>query len=143
RAVRARVFRANEITSRWVQVHYAEAPRSPQHNRYVMASTNLMGARLQPYIHDCVVKIGHRRRQFTFRIFYKRHKFLPVNQAIQALAGVAIEGDVLIVACGKKVAVRNMQNRLEARAAEQAVKRFAQGLGPFRTRRSFPALLEV
>ncbi|KAF9064072.1 hypothetical protein BDP27DRAFT_1230994, partial [Rhodocollybia butyracea] len=143
RSVRGRIYRANGQTAETIQVYYREDTLYPERGRYVLAADELMGTKQQPYVHDSVITIEHRRKKYTFRIFYKHHKLLPINQPIQALGGVAMEGDVLVVACGKKVAVRNFQNSREIRAAENAVRRFVQRLSPFRDRRSFPASLGV
>lgn len=35
-----------------------------------------------------------------------------------------MEGDVLLVACGKKVTVRNMRSGIEDRVADLAIQRF-------------------
>lgn len=35
-----------------------------------------------------------------------------------------MEGDVLLVACGSKVSVRNLRSGLEDRAADRAMKRY-------------------
>lgn len=117
------MYRANRHTAENVQVYYREDTRHPEWGRYLLASDELSGPREQPYIHDTVIRIKHRRKDYTFRVFYKRHKMLPINQAVQALAGVAMEGDVLVVACGKRVGIRNLSSRLEAQAAEHAVRR--------------------
>jgi hypothetical protein len=123
RTVRGRIYRANGQRAEAIQVYYREDTQNPERGRYVLAADELMGTKRQPYVHDSVVTIQHRRKNYTFRIFYKHHKLLPVNQPIQALDGLAMEGDVLVVACGKKVAVRNIQNNREIRAAENAVRR--------------------
>lgn len=88
-----------------------------------MAGLELSDPKRQPYVHDSIVSVRYRRKSYTFRIFYKRHKLLPINQGLSQLAGVEMEGDVLVVMCGKRVGVRNICNALEMRAAEHAVQR--------------------
>ena len=123
RSVRARIYRANQILGEPTQVFYREDPRQLQRGRYLLAADQLSEPRMQPYVHDSIVTTCHRGKKYVFRIFYKRHKFLPVNQALQQLAGVEMEGDVLVVAVGKKVGIRNIQSNLEMRAAERAVQK--------------------
>ena len=88
-----------------------------------MAADELREPQLQPYVHDIVVSVTYRRKVYKFRAFFKRHTRLPINQAIQNLAGVNLEGDVLVVACGKKVEVRNLRGRDERRALDIAMHR--------------------
>ncbi|KAJ3769379.1 hypothetical protein FB446DRAFT_648748, partial [Lentinula raphanica] len=140
RSVRARIYRANSQTSEFTQVFYREDPRRPQRGRFVLASEELSRSSTQPYIHDCVVEVVHRRKRYKFRVFFKRHKKLPINQPILQLSNARMDGNVLVVACGTKVSVKNLGSRLEACAANKAVQRFAQYIAPrLRTRRSFPA----
>ncbi|KAJ3899334.1 hypothetical protein F5879DRAFT_811088 [Lentinula edodes] len=141
RSVRARIYRADNPNPASIKVFYREDPLRLERGRFVVASTELSHPKTQPYIHDSIVKVVHRGKQYKFRVFFKRHKSLPINQAILQLIGAPMDGDVLVVACGTKVGVKNFRTRLEARAADKAVKRFAQYIAPFRTRRTFPALL--
>ncbi|KAJ3779633.1 hypothetical protein GGU10DRAFT_382120 [Lentinula aff. detonsa] len=143
RSVRARIYRANQILGEPTQVFYREDPRQVQRGRYLLVADQLSDPRMQPCVHDSIVTTCHRGKKYVFRIFYKRHKCLPVNQALQQLAGVEMEGDVLVVAVGKKVGIRNIHSNLEMRAAERAVQKFAQKLAPFRNRRTFPSSIEV
>ncbi|KAH7872422.1 uncharacterized protein C8R40DRAFT_1052363, partial [Lentinula edodes] len=89
--------------------------------RFVLASDELSHPRTQSYVHDTIVSISHLGKRYKFRLFYKRHKLLPVNQAIQHLADVSLEGDVLVLVCGTKVEIRNLRSN-ELRAAEKAVR---------------------
>ncbi|KAJ3847059.1 hypothetical protein EV368DRAFT_51853, partial [Lentinula lateritia] len=143
RSVRARIYRANDSNSAPIRVFYHEDSFRLERGRFVLASTELPHPQTQPYIHDSIVKVVHRGKQYKFRVFYKRHKLLPTNQAILQLAGAPMDGDVLVVACGTKVGIRNFGSRLEIRAADKAVKRFAQHIAPFRTRRTFPASVSL
>lgn len=123
RSVRARIYRANQLLGQPTQVFYREDPRHLQSGRYLLVADQLSDARMQPYVHDSIVTTNHRGKRYVFRIFYKRHKLLPMNQALQQLAGVQMEGDVLVVAVGKKVSIRNIHSSLEMRAAERAVQK--------------------
>ncbi|KAJ3873307.1 hypothetical protein F5051DRAFT_337890, partial [Lentinula edodes] len=137
--IRARIYRAGRATSEPLRVFYRKDLTQLGQGRYVLAADELSHPRTQPYVHDSTVEIVHRGKRYKFRLFYKHHKLLPPNQAIQQLANVTMDGDILVVACGTKVNVRNFRNRLEVRAAEKAVRRFAQHITPFRARRRFPA----
>ncbi|KAH7874201.1 hypothetical protein F5879DRAFT_1067459, partial [Lentinula edodes] len=143
RSVRARIYRANGTNSAPTRVYYREDSFQLERGRFVLASAELPHPQTQPYIHDSIVKVVHRGKQYKFRVFFKRHKLLPTNQAILQLAGAPMDGDVLVVACGTKVGIRNIRGRLETRAADKAVKRFAQHIAPFRTRRTFPASVSL
>ncbi len=120
--MRARIYRADDLEAQPIQVFYREDPRRPHRGRYILAADELSHPKTQSYVHDSIVTIQYRRKTHTFRVFYKRHKLLPINRALQ---GLEMEGDILVVACGKKVGVRNMRGKVEERAAEQAVRRQA------------------
>ncbi|KAE9382938.1 hypothetical protein BT96DRAFT_1009845 [Gymnopus androsaceus JB14] len=143
RSVRARIYRTCQPSGEPTQVFYREDPHQPQRGRYLLAADQLSDPRMQPYVHDSIVTIFYRGKKYVFRVFYKRHKFLPINQALQNLAGVLMEGDVLVVAMGSKVGIRNIRDNLEMRVAERAVQKFAQKLAPFRNRRTFPSSITV
>ncbi|KAJ3970629.1 hypothetical protein EV361DRAFT_848294 [Lentinula raphanica] len=143
RSVRARIYRTNSLHSEATQVFYREDPRHPEKGRSVVADAELADHKTQPYVHDCVVTTIYQEKRYKFRIFFKHHVWLPINQAILQLAEVEMEGDCLVVACGTKVGVRNLCGNLEIEAAEQAVRRFAQHVAPFRPRHSFPSQLNL
>lgn len=91
----------------------------------MIASDVISNPRTQSYIHDVTVTIHFRGMNFRFLVFFKRHILLPANQAVQAAGGGLMEGDVLVVACGRNVSIRNLRGLVETRAADQAVIRYA------------------
>ncbi|KAJ3928020.1 MAG: hypothetical protein NXY57DRAFT_902848, partial [Lentinula lateritia] len=139
--LRARLYPANSVHPKAVVAHFRENPGQPTKDRFIFAGNLLSGPRLQPYIHDIVLTIRYRGTLFKFLVFFKRHKLLPPNRCIQNLQGGHIDGDLLLVSCGKKVPIRNLRNRLEVRAADRAIKRLAEALDPIRTRHQFPSTL--
>ncbi|KAJ3897220.1 hypothetical protein F5879DRAFT_814131, partial [Lentinula edodes] len=138
RSLRARIYRANNLSSQPIDVVYREDAQS---HRFVLASEELSHPKTQSYVHDTTVSISHLGKRYKFRLFFKRHKLLPVNQAIMRLANVSMEGDVLVLVCGSKVEIRNLRSD-ELRAADKAVRQFSQVIAPIlRTRRTFPAYI--
>ncbi|THV00403.1 hypothetical protein K435DRAFT_854751 [Dendrothele bispora CBS 962.96] len=137
--IRARLYPADRQVPLSVSSYYRGDPTQ----RYVLALDTLSGAKTQPYVHDVVVSVTYRRKAYKFRVFFKRHKLLPINQAVRQLAGIDVEGDVLVVAVGKKVNIRNLRGREENRAADLALRRLMQRLTPLRTRPTFPAKMTV
>lgn len=91
--------------------------------RFLDVLDTLSGARTQPYVHDILVTITYRRKPYTFRVFFKRHRMLRPNQAIHALANINIHGDVLLASVGKTVEIRNIRGGNESKAADIAVKK--------------------
>ncbi|THU90382.1 hypothetical protein K435DRAFT_864323 [Dendrothele bispora CBS 962.96] len=80
----------------------------------------------QPYVHDTdVVYRGSR-----YRIFYRRHKRLPINVFL------SFRGEIIIMRLGKKN-VRNVVNARQgdARKAQIIAQRFAPHLRWFQERR--------
>lgn len=121
--IRARLYPAHGASPKTVFAHYqANLPR-PSGGRFVLASDLMSDHQMQPYIHDLVLTINCRRTVYKFRVFFKRHKLLPPNQSIHTMGGGRMEGDVLLVACGRKVSVRNLRSGIEDRVADRAVKR--------------------
>ncbi|THV01599.1 hypothetical protein K435DRAFT_853616 [Dendrothele bispora CBS 962.96] len=142
RPVRTLLYPTNKPYPIIVSTNYHENSMHPG-QRQLLAVDVLTGARTQPYIHDVVVTIAHRNKTYKFRIFFKRHKLLRTNRGIRRLAGVRVEGDVLLAAVGKNVDIRNLRGGEERRAANLAVKRTMKALSPLRTRRRFPAKLSL
>ena len=89
----------------------------------MLAADELSGQRLQPYVHDVTVTVRYRHKMFKFLVFFKRHKSLPGNRTVHSLSGMEMDGDVLLVACGKRVNVRNLRNGIERKAADLAISR--------------------
>ncbi|KAJ3768788.1 hypothetical protein FB446DRAFT_791984 [Lentinula raphanica] len=135
--IRARLYSANLAGPRAIIARVRHNTRRPADDRFVYASQILSGQRMQPYVHDAVVKIRYGHRIFTFLVFFKRHKRLPVNIPIQNIGGKTMKGDVLLVACGTRVSVRNLCSGMEDRAADMAVKRLTEKLDPIANRRRF------
>ncbi|THU83948.1 hypothetical protein K435DRAFT_688532, partial [Dendrothele bispora CBS 962.96] len=119
--VRGRLYPADSYNARGVPVWYHENQAKTE--RHVLAWHQLNDPRLQPYVHDIIVTTVYRRKSYKFRVFLKRHKNLPLSLSIRQLADVDVGGDIMLVACGKKVDIRNMCGRAETRAADQAVRR--------------------
>lgn len=121
---RARLYPVHGASPKAVFAHYREnLPRPACGTRFVLASDLMSNPQTQPYTHDLVLTTRYQRTVYKFRVFFKRHKLLPVNQSIQSMGGGRIEGDLLVVACGRKVSVRNLRSGKEDRAADRAVKR--------------------
>ncbi|KAJ3852051.1 hypothetical protein EV368DRAFT_41834, partial [Lentinula lateritia] len=135
------LYPTNSVHPKAIIAHFRENPGQPTKDCFIFAGDLLSGPRLQPYIHDIVVTVRHRGTSFKYLVFFKRHKLLPPNQCIQNLQGGHIDGDLLLVSCGKKVPIRNLRNRLEVQAADRAIKRLAEALDPIRTGRQFPSTL--
>ncbi|THU95288.1 hypothetical protein K435DRAFT_859673 [Dendrothele bispora CBS 962.96] len=143
KSIRARFYPHQSQNPRWMSAFYRESLlQTRPAQQYVLAADELSGPRQQPYVHDIVVTLTYRRKVYKFRVFFKRHKLLPTNKSIRALCNVDVDGDVLVVACGKEVDVRNMRGKEEGRAADLAVKRLFARLDPLRGRR-LPAVLSV
>ncbi|KAJ3754123.1 hypothetical protein EV360DRAFT_52215, partial [Lentinula raphanica] len=123
KTIRARLYSTKLNLPNAVIARVRHNTRQPANDRFVYASNLLSGQRLQPYIHDVVIRIRYGGRIFTFLVFFKRHKRLPVNLSIQNICGRTMRGDVLLVAYGTKVSVRNLRSGLEDRAADIAIQR--------------------
>ena len=77
------------------------------------------GATTQSYVHDCLIRIGGRRAGHAFRIFFKRHRFLPRSSCLD------VRGDILVMRAGKHNidCVVNMRSR-DAVTADFVVEKY-------------------
>ncbi|KAJ3845691.1 hypothetical protein EV368DRAFT_53653, partial [Lentinula lateritia] len=139
KGIRARLYSAGSARPRAITTHVRQNITDPANSRFVLASHLLAEPRLQPYIHDVTLKIRHCGKVYEFLVFFKRHKRLPLNLSVQNLGGRDVQGDILLVACGKRVSVRNLCSGLEDRAADKAIRRLTEALDPIGSRRRFPA----
>ncbi|KAJ3847691.1 hypothetical protein EV368DRAFT_68897 [Lentinula lateritia] len=138
KSIRARLYSTHSPSPKPVTARYRENRGRPK-DRFVFAADILSNPRRQPYIHDITLSIHYRGTLYKFLVFFKKHKMLPPNQSIQNLGGRHIDGDVLLVACGKRVSIRNLRSGLEDRVADIAIRRLSESLDPIRIRRRFPA----
>ncbi|KAJ3735869.1 hypothetical protein DFJ43DRAFT_1150635 [Lentinula guzmanii] len=138
KGIRARIYRANSTSPNSITAHFRVNTRQPSKDRFVFAADLLGNPRRQTYIHDITLSIRYRRTLYKFLVFFKKHKMLPQNQSIQNLGGSPINGDVLLIACGKRVSVRNLRSGLEDRVADKAIERLSDALSPIRSQRYFP-----
>ncbi|KAJ3717721.1 hypothetical protein C8R42DRAFT_586514 [Lentinula raphanica] len=127
KSFRALLFPADGPTSEAVEVFYREDPVNHKGQRYVLANEELTGSEVNQFVHDIIVSITHRRKKYAFRVFFRRHVDLPINQSVLNWTNEMMEGDVLVVACGKVVDVRNMRGRLEEQVAKMAIRRYVFG----------------
>ncbi|KAJ3766152.1 hypothetical protein FB446DRAFT_654206 [Lentinula raphanica] len=142
--VRACFFPAGAQTSRPISVFY-RGDSLQYGRRNVLANEELMKPRGVNYVHDVIVNINYEGKNYTYRVFFRRYMTLPANQPIRNLAGpnVRMEGDLLVVGCGKRVEVRNLGGRQDLLAMREAVRRMARRLSPMRPRRSIPRVMNV
>jgi len=57
--------------------------------------------KLQPYIHDAIVTVKHKKKSIRFHIFVKNHKKLPLNKSIRRWPQVNWRGDIIVMRKGK------------------------------------------
>ena len=75
----------------------AKVGRHPR--RFPVAESVLDGAKTQPHVHNCTVKVSDGRDTYVFRVFFKRHVYLPINMAVPVLQPHSRElrGDVAVM----------------------------------------------
>ncbi|KAI0083091.1 hypothetical protein BDY19DRAFT_865163, partial [Irpex rosettiformis] len=98
-------------TSRAVKV----ATRCLRGQRYPFVESVLDYAVLQPYVHDCTLRICEGGRWTSFLLFFKRHCRLPHNRG-------AFRGDLLVMRTTHDGKVINMRER-DRTLANWAIKR--------------------
>lgn len=67
-----------------------------------MAGSVLDQAKIQPYVHDCLVQVQEGAEVHRLRVFYKRHRRLRVNNALPFMRRNApiIRGDFVVMRVG-------------------------------------------
>lgn len=65
--------------------------------RFPFAESVLAEATVQPYVHDCVVKVIEAGRTYRFRVFFKRHCRLRTNRSFPAKPRNVFHGDILVM----------------------------------------------
>jgi hypothetical protein len=100
--------------------------------RFPVAESVLDGAKTQSHIHDCTVGIDDGPNTYVFRVFFKRHRYLPLNKAVPVLhpcgcqphGNCQLRGDVVVMrvaADGRGVV--NMRG-LDTVLADWMIKRY-------------------
>ncbi|KAH6906526.1 hypothetical protein BKA70DRAFT_1083051, partial [Coprinopsis sp. MPI-PUGE-AT-0042] len=88
--LRARLYPADKTWPESVNVPTLEN----QDGRYPLVEAVLAGEQIQPFIHDCLVKVSRHGRLHRFRVFYKNHKYLLRNGSVPT--DVIWKGDILV-----------------------------------------------
>ncbi|KAF8592422.1 hypothetical protein K439DRAFT_1261803, partial [Ramaria rubella] len=93
--LRSHLYSASEPKSRQVTV----PTRCITHMSavcYPFTESVFEGTILQPYIHDCVVRVQEGPHISRFRIFFKCHCWLPVNQTLLKGKNIAFRRDTVV-----------------------------------------------
>ncbi|KAJ8482676.1 hypothetical protein ONZ45_g14867 [Pleurotus djamor] len=116
--LRGRYFSIDASTGQDCLITVDREEDNPQSCRYPFVEGVMKDATgspyrvVQPYVHDIYLRSTIRRKKVVYRVFFKKHKRLPPNQA---LAGVL--GEVVIL----RVAARNMDSVVNLRPSDKAV----------------------
>lgn len=99
--IQSRLYSATCSKARQVKVPTCCVIRAP--DRFPLPECVFEDAIIQPYIHDCLVRVYEGRHVYHFRIFFKRHRHLHVNQSLRRLsASLIFCGDVLVMRAGAR-----------------------------------------
>lgn len=105
RTLRCRLYSCSLGTARLASI----TTRCRNKKRYPFAESMLTNAVLQPYIHDIDLHLyeGNDKHHYVYRVFFKRHRLLPLNRSIRSCA---FRGDAVILRVGLEDVV-NMRGR--------------------------------
>ena len=95
--------------------------QSNEHGRSPRLDLILSQHTLQPHIHDVVVSVRHRGKDYLFHIFFKKHKSLRKNNVIRVMKAKSWRGDILVMKKGRAELVNMPASH--ANLADYAVKR--------------------
>lgn len=113
--IRARLYSSTKARLAQVAVptRCAFAPREAG-PCFPYAESILGDAKIQPYIHDCMVTIREGTSTYRFRVFFKRHCRLRKNRSFPSVRGtIPVCSDILVmrVAAINTSSVVNMRDR--------------------------------
>jgi hypothetical protein len=95
-----------------VPVRCADSTRNA--NRYPYVESLFEDPVIQPYIHNCVVKLHDGSHNYHFMVFFKRHRRLRTNRTI---TGGVLRGDVVVM----RIAARNDHSVVNMRERDTIV----------------------
>jgi hypothetical protein len=80
--------------------------------QYPFAESVLQDAALQPYVHDCVVRVNEGPHTYNFRVFFKRHCRLRLNMSLSKQSvPTNFRGDIVVMKIGVRNEYVNMRGR--------------------------------
>lgn len=84
----------------------------------------MRGNSLQPFIHDAILVVVHRRRLTRFHIFVKNHRLLPRNNIIERWNNAnRWHGDIVVMRKGKEMDLVSLCGKKDATLADFAVRK--------------------
>jgi hypothetical protein len=55
-------------------------------------------ATLQPHVHNCTVTVLDGMQSFVYKVYFKRHKYLPLNRSIPVHGDhCRLRGDIVVM----------------------------------------------
>src|ERR1700685_2991415 len=110
--IRCRLYSAT--CTRACQVKVPTSCVAQATNRYPLPESVFDDATMQSYIHDCLVRVHEGKHAYHFRVFFKRHCHLRINQSLRWFSkGHTFRGDALVMRVGTRChdSVVNMRDR--------------------------------
>ena len=126
KGLRARLYSVSQPSPCPVSIitQYIALDRRCEGKCYPFMESVMEGTTTQSYIHDCLIRMGDRHAGHAFRIFFKRHRFLPHSSCLN------VYGNILVMQAGKRNAntVVNMCSHDAVVADFMAEKYFVSSL---------------
>lgn len=96
--------------------------RCNQTRDYPLIESVLKDLVIQPYVHNCSVRVLHKNRISTYLLFYRLHRHLPVNRAVSLVSrSSSVRGDVVVMRTNDDGRVVGMRHG-DAVIADEIVK---------------------
>lgn len=128
--IRSRLYSTVGLRPMQVTVRARCANRTRHATRYPFAESVFEDAAVQPYIHNCIVKVHEGCNMYRFMIFFKRHCNLRLNKTLSTLSTRCLfRGDIVVmrVAARNEFSVVNMRER-DTILADWVIPRLVQRL---------------
>ena len=111
--IRARLYASDRRPCQVLVPTWCKFPPRAVGPRFPYAESMLEDAKIQPYVHDCIVNVIEGAHTYRFRVFYKRHARLRANNHLPMTDGVSMRGSMFVmrVAALEPSSVVNMRGR--------------------------------
>jgi hypothetical protein len=96
--LRGRLYSASRSNPSPIHINTRTCKHGKLSTRYPMVEGVMDGAGLQPHVHNCTVTVLDGTDSFIFKVFFKRHRHLPLNKSLPVHGDhCRLRGDVVVM----------------------------------------------
>ena len=111
--IRARLYASDRRPCQVLVPTWCKFPPRAVGPHFPYTESMLEDAKIQPYVHDCIMNMIEGAHTYRFHVFYKRHARLRANNHLPMTDGVSMRGSMFVmrVAALEPSSVVNMRGR--------------------------------